>query len=259
MKRTEFRRGRQACGIERLSTEIDVNFFHLTGEHAADEGGDFLVLLEGRLDRFHGSFDLGGFLSRFNEEPDFLTQGIEELDLVIEQFGSPHQPVAGADLQRFEGAGGLQRFDPFIGITVAHVVVRTVHTSVAGEENALLWQPGESVTAGVGDSEMDQFDLVTPVFEFQLLGEDEAGGNQRHHGGEQQHIENFLDCIRTGKTPNSEIEEGQKSTLLCHLGNISYKLGRMVKFDPVTKKIVGDKDAEALWGREYRKGWEPVV
>lgn len=78
-------------------------------------------------------------------------------------------------------------------------------------------------------------------------------------GGEQDHIQNFLDCIKSGQTPNSEIEEGQKSTLLCHLGNISYKLGRMLKFDPATKKIVGDKDAEALWGREYRKGWEPVV
>jgi len=33
----------------------------------------------------------------------------------------------------------------------------------------------------------------------------------------------------------------------------------MVKFDPVARKVVDDKDAEALWGREYRKGWEPIV
>ncbi len=78
-------------------------------------------------------------------------------------------------------------------------------------------------------------------------------------GGEQEHIQNFLDSIRSGNPLNSEIEEGQRSTLMCHLGNISYKLGRMIKFDPETRTIIGDKEATALWGREYRKGWEPIV
>lgn len=100
--------------------------------------------------------------------------------------------------------------------------------------------------------------IIDPGYKvFNLKGEEIDKGTGA--GGEQEHIENFLEAIRTGKTPNSEIEEGQKSTLLCHLGNISYKLGRMLKFDPETRKIVGDKDAEALWGREYRPGWEPVV
>lgn len=100
--------------------------------------------------------------------------------------------------------------------------------------------------------------IIDPGYKiFNLKGEETGKGTGA--GGEQQHIENFLDCVRTGKAPNSEIEEGQRSTLLCHLGNISYKLGRMLKFDPVTRKIVGDKDADALWGREYRPGWEPVV
>ena len=90
---------------------------------------------------------------------------------------------------------------------------------------------------------------------YNLKGEktDEGKGD----GGEQQHIQNFLDCIRSGEKPNSEIEEGQKSTLLCHLGNISYRTGRTIHFDPQTRKIVGDSDAEKYWRREYRPGWEP--
>ncbi len=72
------------------------------------------------------------------------------------------------------------------------------------------------------------------------------------------HFKNFLDCIRDGKKPNSEIEEGQKSTLLCHLGNIAYRTGRTIDFDPV-KKTVADKEAMNLWSREYRPGWEPKV
>ena len=108
-----------------------------------------------------------------------------------------------------------------------------------------------------GDAGSLHIDGGSSYTAYDLKGTEIATG--KGGGGEQEHIQNFLDCIKNGQTPNSEIGEGQKSTLLCHLGNISYKLGRMVKFDPATKQIVGDKDAEALWGREYRKGWEPVA
>ncbi len=40
-----------------------------------------------------------------------------------------------------------------------------------------------------------------------------------------EHKENFLDCVRTRNTPNADIEEGHRSTLLAHLANISYRLG----------------------------------
>jgi predicted dehydrogenase len=90
---------------------------------------------------------------------------------------------------------------------------------------------------------------------YNLKGEKTEEGNG--DGGDLVHIQNFLDCIRSGEKPNSEIEEGQKSTLLCHLGNISYRTGRIIHFDPQTRKIIGDAEAQALWRREYRPGWEP--
>jgi predicted dehydrogenase len=77
--------------------------------------------------------------------------------------------------------------------------------------------------------------------------------------GDRVHFADFFDCIRGGKRPHSHIEEGQKSTLLCHLGNIAYRTGRTLSLDPGARTIVNDSEATALWGREYRKGWEPKV
>jgi predicted dehydrogenase len=73
------------------------------------------------------------------------------------------------------------------------------------------------------------------------------------------HFKNFLDCIRDGKSPNSDIEEGQKGTLLCHLGNIAYRTGRTLNMNPQTKSILDDPDAQKLWSRDYREGWQPKV
>ena len=73
------------------------------------------------------------------------------------------------------------------------------------------------------------------------------------------HQKNFLDCIRSGARPNADIEEGHKSTLLCHLGNIAYRTGHTINLDPKSHRIIGDSSASALWRREYRPGWEPKV
>jgi len=58
-----------------------------------------------------------------------------------------------------------------------------------------------------------------------------------------RHLRNFIDCVRSRKREdlNAEILEGHQSTLLAHLGNISYRLGQNVSFDRVTKAFDGNQ------------------
>src|SRR2546429_430756 len=73
------------------------------------------------------------------------------------------------------------------------------------------------------------------------------------------HIANFVDAIRTGAALRQPIEEGAKSALLGHLGNIAQWTRRALRIDVASGRITGDEEAMKLWQREYAPGWAPVV
>ena len=75
------------------------------------------------------------------------------------------------------------------------------------------------------------------------------------------HIANFIDAIRADDHTvlNAEIEDGHKSTLLCHLGNIAHRTGDTINCNPTNGHIIDNAEAEKLWKREYEPGWEPTV
>jgi hypothetical protein len=70
----------------------------------------------------------------------------------------------------------------------------------------------------------------------------------------QTHFENFIDCVRSGKASDLKVPlvEGHFSTTLCHLGNISYRVGRSVSFDGTRERFEDDDEANKLLGRKYR-------
>jgi hypothetical protein len=65
--------------------------------------------------------------------------------------------------------------------------------------------------------------------------------------------------IRRDPAPGEPIEEGAKSVLLGHLGNIAQTTGRALRIDATTGHITGDDEAMKSWAREYAPGWAPVV
>lgn len=73
--------------------------------------------------------------------------------------------------------------------------------------------------------------------------------------GDGSHQRNFIDCVKSRKAPNAEIEIGHITSIHSHLGNIVAKTGRSLTFDPKTETITGDAEANKLLRREYRKHW----
>jgi len=70
------------------------------------------------------------------------------------------------------------------------------------------------------------------------------------------HIDNFFACVKSRQQPNADIESGHLSTVLAHLGNISYRLGgRRVIYDGTGERFVSDEQANQYVRRASRTPW----
>jgi predicted dehydrogenase len=85
------------------------------------------------------------------------------------------------------------------------------------------------------------------------LGRKREKGPSGKAGGD--HYANFIMAVKSRKTSdqNGPVETAHLSSALAHLGNISHRLGRQLRFDPQTERFVGDKEADAMLTRDYRK------
>jgi predicted dehydrogenase len=74
------------------------------------------------------------------------------------------------------------------------------------------------------------------------------------HFPDKWHQPNFIDCVRTRKQPNSEIEQAHQSACLVHMANTSYRVGqKQLMFDGATERFTNNDDANALLKPAYRK------
>ena len=94
---------------------------------------------------------------------------------------------------------------------------------------------------------------------YRVFYKNEAGPSfEEKWNDSPAHYQNFIDCVKSREQEKlvADIEEGHYSAMLCHLGNIAYRTGRRLEFDPKSETFVGDEQANQLLSREYRKGYE---
>jgi hypothetical protein len=80
-------------------------------------------------------------------------------------------------------------------------------------------------------------------------------GVDRNESGAIGHLANFYEAARANdpKVLRVSTEEIHRSTVLCHLANISYRVGRKLQFNRETESFIGDAEADQLLTRQYRR------
>ncbi len=69
------------------------------------------------------------------------------------------------------------------------------------------------------------------------------------------HHQDWLNCIKTRQRPICDVEIGHRSVTVCHLGNISIRLGRPLRWDPDKERFVNDEVANRWLNKPYRAPW----
>jgi len=186
---------------------------------------------------------------------DVGNQGIHETDLCMWGLGVNHLP------ERITSMGGKFLWDdckevPEIQTSVYHYPkekkiiqfeVRNWCTNLedgAGVGNIFYGDKGYMVIKGYGTYNT-------------YLGEKREPGPSRSEGGELTlHFQNWFDAIRARdmSIQNGPVQTGHLASSLAHLGNISYRLGLQLEFDPVAERFIGDgeNEANAMLSRDYR-------
>jgi len=77
----------------------------------------------------------------------------------------------------------------------------------------------------------------------------------KHDDNWVAHKMNFLDCVESRKKPVADVEIGHRTISMCHLGVISMRLGRPLRWDPEKEQIVGDEEANRWVNRPMRAPW----
>ncbi|MCH7556921.1 MAG: Gfo/Idh/MocA family oxidoreductase [Planctomycetes bacterium] len=71
-----------------------------------------------------------------------------------------------------------------------------------------------------------------------------------------QHIRNFLDCVKTRRRTNCDMETGHRSTTFAHLANIALATKSRIEWDPKKERIINNRRANKLLHYTYRKPWK---
>jgi predicted dehydrogenase len=92
-----------------------------------------------------------------------------------------------------------------------------------------------------------------------ILGE-VIGENEIHLYKSENHWQNFIDCVRSGKPAIAPVEVAYRAISVGLLGEIAMTTGETIKWDPDKEEIIGNPRASRLLSRPYRQPWQlPTV
>jgi len=72
-----------------------------------------------------------------------------------------------------------------------------------------------------------------------------------------EHLQNFIECVKSRRRPNADIEVIHTACTMVHMGNIAHRVGNQkLRFDLKAERFIDNAEANNLVKREYRKKYE---
>jgi len=81
------------------------------------------------------------------------------------------------------------------------------------------------------------------------------GENEIHLYKSDNHIGNFLECVKSRKETVAPVEIAHRSITVGLLGEIAMTTGQKIQWDPEKQEIIGNPVASRLLTRPYRQPW----
>jgi predicted dehydrogenase len=81
------------------------------------------------------------------------------------------------------------------------------------------------------------------------------GENEIHLYKSENHWQNFIDSVRSGKQTIAPVEVAYRAVSVGLLGEIAMTTGQVIKWDPDKEVIIDNPRASRLLGRPYRQPW----
>ena len=98
------------------------------------------------------------------------------------------------------------------------------------------------------------YELI-PDYSSKQKGPFFEGRSQENYGdGLDEHVQNFLKCIREGGQVNAPVEVGAKTAIVSEMGNIAYRVGQRIHWDEANKSFKEDA-ANELSRLNYNPNW----
>ncbi len=116
------------------------------------------------------------------------------------------------------------------------------------EASLLMDRSGFTVTPEIGKPGKEE-----------VVGRNVFTGDSAHVDSIAAHAQVFLDAIRNDRPSPADIEHGHFATNPGHLMNIAWKVGRKIRWDGDTERVLDDPEADALVTRPYRAPWKLEV
>jgi myo-inositol 2-dehydrogenase / D-chiro-inositol 1-dehydrogenase len=187
--------------------------------------------------------------------------GAHHNDIVLWALGLDHSgpvSVEGKQLIDMIPGGYTAASQYAVTYTYANGVVHTCNSTTASEWNGAV-KDRNGQQHGIKFHGSDGWIWVTRgvinASDRRILTE-KLPDNARHVYFSNDHMGNFIDCVKSRKAPICPAEVGHRSASLCHLGVIAIRLGRKLRWDPAAEQFIGDAEANGYVARQMRKPYD---